>query len=227
MSTRIENQIEAPWCSWPHRENQRDPGDFKKTCARCDAWREFLKSETIEKFKKIKGNAIWFNRYEYFDKLICEFDCSETKLRATIESLMRHDHRVSVVFVRNDIYDARAWAYLPLSCFSELSGCKNRGEKRIWQSDILTRNEIPVVQFGIKLPWTVKRACFTLAHRLKADGRIAIMTFKHPQLDRRFNGKRWAAERMFPRDTTRAEMTKALFVEIENECAKHLVTISG
>jgi len=50
--------IEAPWCSWPHRENKRDPGDLNKVGARCDAWRAFLQLETIEKLKEINGWVI-------------------------------------------------------------------------------------------------------------------------------------------------------------------------
>lgn len=217
-------KIKINWCNWPHRENKRDPGDLNKVSARCDAWRSFLQSETIAKLKKMKGNCIWFNKYEYFDKLICEFDCSEKRLRSVVKSLMRSGHEVPVDFTRRDIYDARAWAYISLSCFAKIDG-NGRSGASYYSSDVLKHNEIPVVQFGIKQPWTVSRSCFTLAHRLKNDKRYAIMTFNHPQLDLRFDGKRWVADGMFPRKATRKEMTEYLFAKVKNECAKHLVNI--
>jgi hypothetical protein len=219
-------KIKVNWCNWPHRENKRGPDDLYKVGVRCDAWRSFLQSETIAKLKKIKGSVIWFNKYEYFDKLICEFDCSEKKLRSVIESLMRRGHEKPVEFLRRDIYDARAWAYLSLSCFAGIDGCNERSGKNHWQHEILKYNEIPVVQFGIKLPWVVSRSCFTLTHRLKNGERFAIMTFDHPQLDLRFDSKRWVGKETFPRETTRKEMTEHLFATVESECAKHLVAIS-
>lgn len=216
------------WCDWPHRKNERELGEVYKVGARCDAWRLFLRSETVAKFKKIKGSVIWFNRHEYFDKLICEFDCSEKKLRSVIKLLMIKGHEMPVEFVRKDIYDARAWAYLPLSCFVKidiLEFSERRGENH-WQHEILKYNEMPVVQFGIRLPWIVSRSCFTLSHRLKNNKRCAVMTFSHPQIDSRFDDRRWAGEHIFPREATRKEMTKYLFAKVESECIKHLVTIS-
>ena len=220
-------KIKINWCNWPHRENKRDPGDLNKVGARCDAWRSFLQSETVAKLKKMKGNCIWFNKYEYFDKLICEFDCSEKRLRSVIKSLMRKGHGIPIEFIRDDIYDARAWVKLPLCYFIEIDVLeyKERSGKDIWQSDILKHNEMPIIYFGIKLPWVVDSSCFTLTHRLKNGERYAEMIFRHPQLDRRFDGKRWAADDTFPRETTRKEMTEYLFAKVKNECAKHLVNI--
>ena len=217
------------WCDWPNRKSSRGPTDLYRVGARCDAWKIFLQPKTIAKLKKISGSCIYFNQYKYFDKLICEFDCSEIRLRNAIFSLMRKDHELPVAFIREDIYDARAWASLPLDCFAELDGCNERSGKDRWGYDILKYNEMPVVQFGIKLPWVVSRSCFTLTHKLIENGerRRAKITFKHPQLRHNFDSKkgRWAGEDIYPRETTRKEMEDDLFPRVQNELAKHLVTI--
>lgn len=204
------NTKEPNWINWPNMNYARDLEDLYTMGQRCDAWRAFMQSETIAKLRRLKGRIIWFNKYQYFDKLLCEFDCSEKKLRATIESLMRPDHKMPVEFIRKDIYDARAWAELPLSCFAEVEG---------------DPNEIPVIQFGLKLPWEISVDCFTLTHRIKDNLRHAIMTVAHPQIDPRFKGKRWVADQVFPRDTTRKEMETILLDKVRNECKRNLVTI--
>ena len=217
------------WCDWPNRKSSRGPSDLYRVSARCDAWKLFLQSKTIAKLKKISGSCIYFNKYEYFDKLICEFDCSEKKLKSVIKSLMRKDHEMPVEFLREDIYDARAWATLPLDCFAEINGCNERSGKDRWSHEILKYDEMPVVQFGIKLPWIVSRSCFTLTHRLIKDGarRHAKLIFRHPQLRHNFDSTgRWAGERIYPRETTRKMMESDLFAKVKGELAKHLVTIS-
>jgi hypothetical protein len=213
------------WCGWPDHSNMRATEDLFKLGARCDAWRIFFKSKAIASLKKINGHIIWFNRYEYFDKLICEFDCPQKQLISVLSRLMHPDHRVHIEFLRNDIYDARAWCYLPLSCFVNVEGFAKRTGIKHLQSEILEINEMPVVEFGIKLPWTVTRDCFTLTHRIKGSARFAEMTFAHPQLDPRFNNCRWVADGMFPRETERKEMEDVLFARVQAECSKHQVTI--
>ncbi len=90
--------------------------------------------------------------------------------------------------------------------------------------------EMPIVQFGIKIPWIVSRSCFTLTHRLIENGarRSAKLIFRHPQLRHNFGSKkeRWAGEKIYPRETTRKEMEDDLFAEVEGELAKYLVTVS-
>ena len=213
------------WVDWPNHKYARDIEDLYKVGRRCDAWREFFRSETIEKLKKIKGYILWFNRYSYFERLICEFDCSEKKLRMTIESLMRTGHETPVTFVRKDIYDARAWADLPLNCFAEIDGCNERSGEVLWQHHEILKNEMPIIQFGIRKRWVVSRDLFVLTHRLKYGERFATMTFSHPQLDPRFENKRWVAEKTFHKEASRKEMTEALFAEVEQECTKYLVKI--
>ncbi len=225
-----EGHMHRPdWCDWPNRKSSRGPSDLYKVSARCDAWKLFLQPKTIAKLKKISGSCIYFNKYEYFDKLICEFDCSEIRLRNAIFSLMRKGHELPVAFLREDIYDARAWASLPLDCFTEVDGCNERSGKDRWNHDILKYDEMPVVQFGIKLPWVVSRSCFTLAHKLVEDGarRRAKITFRHPQLRHNFDSKkgRWVGEKIYPRETTRKEMEDDFFAEVKNELAKYLVTM--
>lgn len=221
-------QNRPDWCDWPNRERKHGSSYLYRFSARCDAWKIFLQSKTIAKLKKLKGSCIYFSKYEYFDKLICEFDCSETKLTNLIKSLMRKDHESPVDFLRDDIYDARAWASFPLNCFAELDGCNERSGKDRWGSDILEYDEMPFVQFGIPLPWVVARSCFTLAHKLIENGarRYAKMTFKHPQLSYHFDAKgRWAGEKIYPRKATRKEMEQDLFSRMKNELTKHLVRI--
>ena len=221
----MNKSIKAPWCDWPNKEYARNFEDLYKTGARCDAWRTFLQSETLAALKKIKGYVLYFNKYAYFDTLIIECGCTQKKLRTVIEPLMRPDHKLPVNCIRNDIYDNRAWARIPLDCFAEIRGCNDLSGKRIFQYEVLKYNEMPVVQFGIKKPWVVKRECFTLTHKLRDHDRKATMIFNHPQLDFRFSGGRWVADQVFPREATRAEMTDELFAKVKTECAKHLVTI--
>jgi len=221
----MNKSIKAPWVGWPNQEYARDFEDLSKTGARCDAWRSFLQSETMAALKKVKGYVLYFNQHSYFDTLILECTCSEKKLRAVIEPLMRPDYKEPIICLRNDIYDARAWAHIPLNCFAEINGCNDRRGKSIWQHEVLEQNEMPIVQFGIKKPWVVKRECFTLTHRLRDHDRKATMVFNHPQLDFRFKGGRWVADQVFPREATRAEMAAVLFAKVEKECANHLVTI--
>lgn len=181
-----------------------------RTGARCDAWRSFLHSENLAKLKRLKGHVLWFNQYEHFEKLIMEFDCTEAQLRRAIAKIVRPQFRdTAFVFKRADIYDARAWAYLPLNWFAEID-----------------EREIPVVQFGLKLPVSVSRRDFTLTHRLKDGGRFAEMTFSATWLDHRFRGQRWCADGRFSKEATRAEMTASLFSRVEKQCRFHLVTIN-
>lgn len=218
------------WCNWPNREYQRGDNDLYLTGLRCDAWREFFSSETLRTLKRIKGHCIWFNRYEYFDKLIAEFDCAERTLRNVIKGLLLPGFQDRPIdFLRSDIYDARAWARVPLNWL--LEGLQSFGERdpnqpRQWQHEVLETNQVPEIQFGVKKPWIVTRDCFSLRHRLKDDGRFAEMTFAHPDLDPRFENKRWVADGKFAREATRAEMEAALFAQVEERCARHLVTIT-
>jgi hypothetical protein len=213
------------WIHNPDRDFMRDGADLFKVGARCDAWRAFLNSKTVAALKKIKGHVIWFNQHEYFDKLICEFDCSERRLTAVIEGLMRPGHQMPVKFSRVDIYDARAWCYLPLSCFAHTRGFKERSGVKHWGSEVLELNEMPMVEFGIKLPWVVSRDCFTMTHKVKGDVRFAEMGFAHPQLDAHFKNCRWVADGTFTRDATRKEMEDALFAKVQAKCRNYQVTI--
>lgn len=214
------------WCGSPNHSNMRELDDLFKVGARCDAWRSFLKSKTVAALRQIKGHVIWFNRYEHFETLICEFDCTESKLTAVIKGLMLPKSREIVEFVRRDIYDARAWAYLPLGCFTKTTGFNKRTDTERMQYDVLALNEMPIVQFGIRKPWVVTRDCFTLRHRIKDGGRFAEMTFAHPQLDTRFRNLRWVADGMFPREAKRADIEAVLFAKVREEAANYLVSIT-
>ena len=222
----MENINRPKWCNWPDQENIRDLEDLYKVSNRCDAWKAFFNSSAVKKIKKAKGYILWFNKWEHFDKLICEIDLSEKKAQKLIKSLMLPGHEKPIIFKRQDIYDARGWVHLPLSCFVKIKGFNERSGKDHYQNKILEYNEMPIVQFGIKLPWSVSRKCFTLTHRLKYNERHAVMRFNHPDLDHRFEGKRWVAEAIFKPETTRKEMTEKLFTDVEDECAKYLVTIT-
>jgi len=216
---------EPLWCNWPNRKYARDVEDLTRMAIRCDAWREFFSSETAAAFRRMKGNILWFNRYEYFDKLLCEFGASERQVTATIQGLMRPGHEKPVVFTRNDIYDARAWSHLPLDCFIDVQGMKPRTEDPRWPAEILSLNEMPSLGVSVRKPWVVSAACFSMRSRRKDGRRIAVMTFAHPQLDDRFNNKRWVAEEEFPVGTNSAEMRTRLLGTVRDKCKKCLVTI--
>lgn len=197
------------WCNWPHREFAREVNDLNIMGARCDAWRAFLTSDTMKRLRRVKGHFIWFNRYEMFCKLIAEFACTERQLRKAISELVRPEFSGEpYAFQRSDIYDARSWAKLPLSWFAEID-----------------EREVPVIEFGLRLPWTVNRKDFTLRWRHKRGRKLAVMTFANPAIDDRFEDRRWVAEDLFPPNATRQEMWDALFAEVTKKCRTHLVTI--
>ena len=214
------------WCSWPNRDYMRPFTDLARMGARCDAWRAFLDSRTVAILRRMKGSVIWFNRYEYFDKLFCEFDCSDARLAAVVSKLMPLNRRRRPTFKRNDIYDARAWANIPLDFFVPAKDMKPRTKMdQMWQEDVLPANEVPLLSFGVRVPWTVSRDCFTLRHRIKGGERFAVMTFAHPQLDPRFQNRRWCAEGTFPRDMTLDAVESALWDEVSDKCRDYLVTV--
>ncbi len=221
--------IKGGWCSWPNREYMRPFTDLARMGARCDAWRAFLDSKTVAILRRMKGAVIWFNQYEAFDKMICEFDCSVARLAAVLSKLMLPDRRYRPTFTRNDIYDARAWAKIPLDCFVPVKDMKPRTRlDGMWQNEVLPANEVPLLSFGVKVPWTVSRDCFTLRHRIKrSDGRrYAVLTFSHKQLDPRFENRRWCADGTFPRDMELGAVRAALWEKVERECKQYLVTVT-
>jgi hypothetical protein len=219
---------EPRWCNWPNRDYQRATTDLFQVGARCDAWRAFLSSDTMKRLNRVKGRIIWFNQYEYFDTLLAEFDCSEATLRKVIREILLPEFRDNAfAFRRKDIFDARAWATVPLNWFTQgLDGFQQRkDDRRRFQNEVLEACEVPKVQFAIKLPWDVTSDYFTLKHRLKNGQRVAELLFDHPELDPRFQGRRWVADGVFPTATSRAEMLKALFRQAEEKCANHQVRI--
>jgi len=224
----------------PDIEHALELEDLYKCGARCDAWRAFFQSRTLATLRKLKGHLIWFNRHEYFDRLICEFDCPEKKLRQTLEALvvsaltpkyiqrLRHPKgRPAITFLRDDLYDARAWCRIPLDHFIPIpsGGFTARTHDDSHSGYVLKHNEMPVLQFGLQLPWIVSRDCFTLTHRLKDGGRFAEMFFKHPQLNPRFQGRRWVADQNFPRNTTGQHMEETLIALVQANAPKYLFAI--
>jgi len=205
-----KEQKQTPrWCNWPHREFAREVNDLNVMGARCDAWRAFLTSDTMQRLRRVKGHFIWFNRYQMFDHLIAEFDCTERRLRKVISELVRPEFAgESYTFQRKDIYDSRAWAALPLAWFAKID-----------------EREVPFIEFGLRLPWTVSRKDFTLRWRWKHGRKLAVMTFDNSCLDPRFEKKRWVAEDRFPQEATRQQMWDALFAEVTEKCRTFLVTI--
>lgn len=205
-----DHEKSPKWCDLPYREFERELSDLDVIGARCDAWRAFFQSDTLKRLRRLKGHCLWFNQYQMFEKLIIEFACGERALRRAIDGLVRPESFPVVYdFQRTDIYDARAWAWLPLSWFVE---CESP--------------ESPVVQVGLRLPWTITKDCFSMRSKLRAGGRDATMTFSHPNIDSRFKGKRWVAYGRFPVEATRQQMWDSLWAEVVAKCAKHLVLIT-
>ena len=191
--------------------------------ARCDAWRTFLSSETAAKLRKLRGHVLWFNKYEAFDKLLMEFSCAEKRLLETLRELVVGNHTLPP-FRRIDIYDSRSWLFLPLDWFVPISGMNSRTFDERWQNDVLRINEVPILQVGLRRPWTVTRDCFRVIRCTKRRRRLAVMVFDHPDLDSRFAGKRWCAE-IECEGKDRHVIENDLFALTAAECQKHLVTI--
>ena len=212
----------------PNREYARRLAEFTSMAVRCDAWRGFFTSPAFKSMNRMKGHIIWFNRSEAFDNLSCEFPCSEQRLIKSLKGVMRRDCG-EISFRRNDIYDKRAWAYLPLDMFVDVEGMKPRMSEPCsgyrGETVILIENEMPLLCFSVPKPWVVEESCFTLHHRIREGRRFAEMTFAHPYLDSRF-GKRWVADGWFAKETKRAEMYDTLLSEVKEKCVGHLVTIT-
>lgn len=219
---------EPRWCIWPNPDYARAAEELYQAGLRCDLWREFFRTETGAALERLGAQSIWFNRYEYFDKVGCTLKCSEHNAQAGLRALMRPGHECPVEFKRIDIYEPRGWCVLPLDCFVDTSAANfqpRAGIGQHWQHEVLEKNEMPVLQCGVLKSWTVSRDCFTLKHRVKFGIRHAEMTFAHPDLDSRFGNKRWVADGEFKAGATRADMTAALFLEVERRCRENLVTL--
>ena len=218
------------WCNWPNREYKDDCESFARMAIRCDVWRAFFSSRLSDRLGRLKGRIIWFNRHEAFDKLLCEFDCSERLITQILGSFMRPGHEREIVFRRCDIYDKRAWTHLPLNCFIDTETLEPRGptsERWLDMTEALRMNEVPLLSFSIPQKWTVSRECFSLHHRIKDDKRFAEMVFSHPYLDGRFQNRRWVADGWFPKEATRYEMETELLSKVRENCVSHWVTIGG
>ena len=214
---------ETNWCTWPNRKYARDVEQLTRMAIRCDAWRMFF-SSTAQTLKKLKGHIIWFNRYEAFDKLLCEFECSERHLVKTIRPLMRRD--IPLVFRRSDIYDARAWLTLPLDCFVKIDGTNPRTRDPRFQDEALKLNETPIVRFSIRKKWIIDWECFTIQRRRRAGRVTDIVTFAHPDIDSRFEGGRWCAQKVFPAGTPKKQREAELLSIVREKAAQYLVTIT-
>lgn len=212
-------------CSCPNVDYSTRASDLYTLGLRVDAWRQFLNSETIKKLNQLRCHILWFNQYEYFDALICEFDCPEDKLKSQLLKLILPGQEVNISFQRNDIYDPRAWCKLPLNCFVPMEKVNPRYNQPVWNWEILDKNPVPEVSFGIKKPWVITKDCFTISHRIKRGHRFAEMTFSHPQLDDHFKNRRWVAEGAFPIECKRETMEAVLMAQVEDKCSKCMVTI--
>ena len=207
---KLTHDTERPdWCGWPDKEYAREIDDLYAMGAACDAWRLFLTSRSLTEFKRLKGYFGWFQQHDFFSKLNVECDCSEKRLRRVIYDLRLFLFQVEPYkFLRNDIYDSRAWAVIPLRHFVEVD----------------TRVE-PMIHFGLRLPWTVSASCFKMIRRTKRRKQLDTMVFIHPQIDGRFGGQRWCADRVYVPGVPVAERFAALLDDVREQAAKYLVTI--
>lgn len=207
------NTVKAPmWCGWPHEEFATQIESVCRMGARCDAWRAFMTSSTLEKLRTIKGYFGWFNEHKAFEELLVQFDCSEAEIRSTLASLMRPRFRKEkYAFKRRDIYDARAWAGFPLSWFVD---CKTDAR------------EVPELQVSINLPLHLNRSDFVIKHRVKDGQRHAEMFCYFDGLATQyFRDGRWVAERKFDLTTTRDQMITALFDDVQAKAKQYQFTI--
>lgn len=221
------------WCDSPYCV--REISDLYRVGSRVDAWREFLLSEKIEVLRGLNMSVCSFNQYSMFDKLIIMLDCSEDAALSGIRSLMRQGHEREFNFRRESIFDERAWAYLPLSCFANAQGFNERDQDpKLWESDILKINPMPEFMVGIKKEWVVAANCFTFSHKIKVDKkqwpeikkRFAQVSFNHPHLDQRFEGNQHVSSGIFPVDRDIASIKEELMEQAMLVCEKHAVTVT-
>lgn len=240
MSHKFNKSHEPLWCDWPNRKYGLEVHDLTLMAIRCDAWRAFFSSETAVALQRLKGHVIYFSQYQAFDKLICEFRCSEKQLARTIRKMFHpslefdgkpaRESNWTPIFRRKDIYDARTWTNIPLTWFVPVSEWKPPTEDEHWRNltQVLAAKETPTLQLSIELPWVVQRKCFTLRRRSKDRKLLWVMTFAHPDIDPRFGNRRWVAEAFadeFPPEATKMDVFEELLAEVRQQCAKHLVTI--
>lgn len=220
------------WCDSPYLV--REISDLYRVGSRVDAWREFLLSDKIEVLRALNMSVCSFNQYSMFDQLIIMLDCSEESAIAGIRAIMRQGYEQEFEFRRDSIFDERAWAYLPLSCFAAAQGFNERelGQK-IWQMDILKVNPMPEFMVGIRKEWIVSLDSFTFSHKIKVDKkhwpvekkRFAQVSFNDPCLDRRYEGNQHVASGIFPVGRDIADIHEELMAEAMMVCAKHAVIV--
>jgi hypothetical protein len=220
------------WCNSPYYV--REISDLYRVGSRVDAWREFLLSEAIEVLRGLNMSVCSFNQYSMFDQLILMLDCSEESAIAGIRSIMRRGYEREFEFRRDSIFDERAWAYLPLSCFADAQGFNERDQdQKLWPSDILKINPMPEFMVGIRKEWVVPASSFTFSHKIKVDKknwpvekkRFAQVAFDHLSLDRRFEGNQHVSSGIFPVDRDIAAIREELMAQAMVVCAKHAVTV--
>jgi len=220
------------WCDSPYYV--REISDLYRVGSRVDAWREFLLTDKIEVLRGLGMSICSFNQYSMFDSLIIMLDCSENVAISGIRSIMMAGHEQEIEFHRDSIYDLRAWAYFPLSCFADAQGFNERNpDDKLWEKDILKVNPMPQFQIGIKKEWVVSANCFTFSHKIKVDKkswpvekkRYAQVSFNHPHVDRRFEGNQHVVDGLFSVDREIAVIREGLMAQAMVVCTKHAVMV--
>lgn len=222
------------WCDSPYYV--RELTDLYIVGSRVDVWRNFLLSDKIDVLRELEMSVCSFNRYSMFDRLIIMLNCSEDEAVKGIRSIMLDGDDTPIEFRRNSIHDDRAWAWLPLSCFTDAQGFNDWDrDKELWQDDILKFNPMPQFQIGIKKQWVVSPDCLVFSHKLKVDKkswphekkRFAQVSFNHPDLDRRFKGNQHVVDGFFHSDKAIPEVREELTAKAMIVCAKHGVKVLG
>lgn len=214
----------------PPRSFRREMADLLKYSTRMDGLKAFLTEKNLRKLIKLRGSMLSFGDHDMFGNMILDFDCPEEQLRRAIVSMSPKALTEPLKFVREDIYDSRAWCHLLLSDFVNFTG-KVATDKQNYNR-LQPPEFMPEIHFGLRnFIWEVDRKCFKAERRQKKYKQVCVMTFTHPQLKKHFQEgdgvpRRWVGEMEIPEGKKLKDIEPLLFEEVEKECAKHYVRVS-
>lgn len=200
---------EAWWYDHPYRRTPlaQELESLARVMATCNAWHLFFE-RFYRRLVRMKGYFQWFNENQYFRESYIDTELPAADLQKALRRMCRPGVKVEMP-LRDCLFDSRAWVVLPLSAFVDIP-----------------EDGAPIVHFSArKTPWVVSQERFTLAHKIKDGKRFALLTFDHPQLHSRFEGKAYVTEDTFPRETTREDMMAKMMSAAVEKLTPYCVTI--
>lgn len=215
----------------PPRPFRREMEDLLKYSTRMDALKQFLNEKNLRTLTRLKGHVISFGDHDMFGNLIADFECTAAELTKAIRSMLRVPRELT--FVREDIYDSRAWCHLLLNDFVSFAGRIINPKRQRDYNGHRAPEFMPGLSFAIRnAVWDVNHSDFKVERRQKHYKQICVMYFHHAQLNSGFcetgdkECRRWVGEMEIPEGNKLKDIEPLLFAEVEKECARHYVRIT-